>query len=161
MFVLFYFSFACLHVCAYAFKFGRFRASLLLHTTCVRSFHCICIYALTIPPSHTLPYYPQTQHPPCPRSQFTTIGGDSTPRSWACGSETYDWRAAALFLHAHCYLHHGPPRPHTWPRIHTTASHATTLHSHCLPTSSLAPLFHLIAMSILAINCLCAHLGLS
>ena len=46
MCVLFYFSFVCLHVFAYAIVQGplqeclraaRFRASLLVHTTCVRS----------------------------------------------------------------------------------------------------------------------------
>ena len=67
MCVLFYFYFVCLHVCAYAFngirtytlrallqgplrdcpRAGHFRASLLLHTTCVRSC-CTWIGALAV-----------------------------------------------------------------------------------------------------------------
>ena len=60
--VLFYFSFVCLHVCAYALKSKvccgsalarRFWASLLLHTTCVRSCctwraSCVCCFVLLV-----------------------------------------------------------------------------------------------------------------
>jgi hypothetical protein len=65
---------------------------------CVPACHCCCGYTLTIPPSHTLPYYPRTQHHPCPLSQARSLGGDSHPRSWVRGGKTYDWRAAAPIL---------------------------------------------------------------
>jgi len=42
---------------------------------CAPACHCFCGYTLTFPLPHTLPYYPGTQHPPCPLSQATTIGG--------------------------------------------------------------------------------------
>jgi len=50
---------------------------------CLSYYPCSCGYTLTIPPPHTLPYYPQTKHPSCALSQFKTIGGDSLPRSAA------------------------------------------------------------------------------
>ena len=55
----------------------------------------------------------------------------------ACGS------AELVFLRAHRYLHHGPPRPHTRPRTNTTPLHATTLHSHLLPAHTVVPHSHL------------------
>jgi len=51
--------------------------------------------------------------------------------------------ADSLFLRAHCYLHHGPPRSHTWPRTHTTTLHANTLQSHIFPAHTPAPHSHL------------------
>jgi len=42
---------------------------------CVPACHCFGGYTLTIPPPHTLPYYPWTKHPTCPLSQLKTIGG--------------------------------------------------------------------------------------
>jgi len=42
---------------------------------CLSVYPYSCGYTLTIPPPHTLPYYPWTKHPSCPLSQFKTIGG--------------------------------------------------------------------------------------
>jgi len=60
---------------------------------CGSACHCICGYTLTIPPPHTLPYYPRTKHPSCPLCQLKTIGGGLPPSER--GGKTYDWRAAA------------------------------------------------------------------
>ena len=76
------------------------------------------------------------------------LGGDSLPRSAGaklmigarqrqCGSADF------VCLRAHCYLHHGLPRSDHWPRTLTTPLHATTLHSHLLPTHILVPHSHL------------------
>jgi len=76
------------------------------------------------------------------------LGGDSLPRSAGaklmigarqrqCGSADF------VSLRAHCYLHHGLPRSDHWPRTLTTPLHATTLHSHLLPTHILVPHSHL------------------
>jgi len=51
--------------------------------------------------------------------------------------------AESVCLRTHRYLHHAPPRPHTRPRTLTTPLHATTLHSHLLPTHTPAPHSHL------------------
>jgi len=50
---------------------------------CLSAYPCSCGYTLTIPPPHTLPYYPWTKHPSCPLSHFKTVGGDSLPRRTA------------------------------------------------------------------------------
>jgi len=55
--------------------------------------------------------------------------------------------ADSVCLRAHCYLHHGLPRPHTRPR-----TLATPLQPHFTPTSSPPTPLHPIAISILAIN---------
>ena len=47
--------------------------------TCVPACHCICGYTLTIPLPHTLSYYLQTLHSPCPLFKATTIGGGLPP----------------------------------------------------------------------------------
>jgi len=119
---------------------------------------CTCLSLLlrlysTNPPPHTLPYYPRTKHPraPCPVSQATTLGRGLPPP--IMGARRQNLRLArgsadSFFLRAHRYLHHGPPILHTWPRTLTTPLHATTL--HLLPAHN--P--HLVAISILAINCL-------
>jgi len=54
-------------------------------------------------------------------------------------------RGSADFVYpcAHRYLYHGLPRSHTWSRILTTPWHATTLHSHLLPTNTPASHSHL------------------
>ena len=44
--------------------------------------------------------------------------------------------ADSVCLRACCYLHHSPPRLHTWPRTHTTPLHATTLHCHLSPPTA-------------------------
>ena len=67
--------------------------------------HCFCGYTLTIPPPHTLPYYPRTQHPPCPLSQAMTIWGGLPPRSWARGSDTM------IGARQRCYLSSYSPLP--------------------------------------------------
>jgi len=110
--------------------------------------HGIGGYTLTITPPHTLPYYTKTQHPPCPLSQTTTIGGGPPPSGSIKGVRWRNLRLAhgsadSVCLRADCCLHHGPPRPHTLPRTHTTPLHATTLHSHLLPAHTTQPHSHL------------------
>jgi len=51
--------------------------------------------------------------------------------------------AESVCLRTHRYLHHAPPRQHTWPRTLTTPLYATTLHSHLLPGHTPAPHSHL------------------
>ena len=46
---------------------------------CLSGYPCSCGYTLTIPPPHTLPYYPRTKHPSCPVSQATTLGRGLPP----------------------------------------------------------------------------------
>ena len=92
---------------------------------CVPACHCICGYTLTVPPSHTLPYYPRTQYPPCHVSQATTIGGGLPSRSWARSGETYDWRAAAptlfdFLLAATCTMLRQDLTPSLAPTQHNT-----------------------------------------
>ena len=113
---------------------------------CGSSCHCICGYALTIPPPHTLPYYPRTKHPTCPLSQLKNIGGglphsmiDARWRKLRLASESAD----SVCIRAHRYLHHVPPRPHTWLRTLTTSFHATALHSHMFPARTAPPHSHL------------------
>jgi len=86
---------------------------------------------------------PITLGPNIPRVFFPRpLGGD--PPASITGARRRNLRLArgsadSFFLRADRYLHHGPPRPHTWPRTHTTPLHATTLHSHLLPAHT-APL---------------------
>jgi len=103
--------------------------------------HCLCGYTLTIPPPHTLPYYPQTQHPPCPVSQATIGGGLPLSIMGAGQRNLRSARRSAEFVFV--YTQHGPPRSHTWPRTLTAPLHATTLHSHLPPTHTFAPHSHL------------------
>ena len=71
----------------------------------------------TIPPPHTLPYYPRTKHPACPLSQFKTIGGDSLPWS-AAAKLMIDARQHRLCLSSCSSL------PAPWPaKISHLASH--------------------------------------
>jgi len=89
-----------------------------------------------------LPYYPRTQHHPCPPSQATTIGGRHP--LWIMGTQQRHLRLArrsadSVCLRARYSLHHAPPRTHTKPRTLTRPLHATTLHSH----HTLAPHSHL------------------
>jgi len=133
-------------------------------------FFCACLlfcwqlYSHISPLPHPmfLSYYLLAHHPACPLSQVTIIWkgfhlciGDSPSLSWAW------WRHLRLTrgspdsiclrsLRARRHLYHAGPRPHISPRTHTTPLHATTL----TPTSSPPTQLHLIAISILAINCL-------
>jgi len=107
---------------------------------------CICGYTLTIPPPHTLPYYPRTKHPPHPLSQLQTIWL-GLPPSIIMGARRRNLRLAhdsaeSVCLRAHCYLHHAPPNPHTRPRTLIISLYATTLHSHLLSTHTVAPHTH-------------------
>jgi len=63
---------------------------------CLSTYPYSCGYTLTIPPPHTLPYYPQIKHPSCPLSQFQTIGGGLPPSERS--GKTYDWNSTALTL---------------------------------------------------------------
>ena len=59
------------------------------------------------------------------------------PRSIIMGARRRNLRLArgsaeSVCLRAHCYLHHAPPRPHTWPR---TLTHPC-MQPHFTPTSS-------------------------
>ena len=63
------------HAYFYCAIYNKLWALISFSDICVPACYCICGYTLTIPLPHTLPYYPGTQHPPCPLSQATTIGG--------------------------------------------------------------------------------------
>ena len=54
-----------MRVHAYCFSaiFNERWALLSFDDICGSACHCICGYTLTIPPLHTLPYYPRTKHP--------------------------------------------------------------------------------------------------
>jgi len=113
----------------------------------------------TIPPPHTLPYYPRTKHPACPLSQFKTIGGGLPPSETIGGGlppseradKTHDWCAATptLFvfvLIATCTMA-------CQDLTHSLApSQNPCMQPHFTPTSSPPTLLHLIAISILAIK---------
>jgi len=84
---------------------------------------CNLNVAVILPPSHTHPYYHQTQHLPCPLSQATTIGRELPPS--IMGARRRNLRLArysadASCLCAHRYLHHAPPRPHPASHPHNT-----------------------------------------
>jgi len=106
---------------------------------CVPVCHYCCDYSLTIPPSHILPYYPRTQHPPCPLSQAMTIGGGLPPSIMGVRRRNLQLAhgsADSGCLRAHCYLHHAPPRPHLASHPHNTLAYN---HSS-LPPPSVLPL---------------------
>jgi len=101
----------------------------------------------------SLPYYPLSHHSPCPLSQARLLEGDSPPRSWASGCHAYDWRAAAptLFvfvLAATCTMLRQILTPGLALKQHPCMQPPFT------PNSSPPTPLHLIAISILAINCL-------
>jgi len=122
--------------------------------------HCICGYTLTIPPPHTLPYYPQTKHPLCPLSQTTTIEGGLPPPS-TMGARRRQLRLArvntdSVCLRAHTYLYNDlqtsdlashphntlaynhtslppPPCPHS-ATSHIRLAHSINTRKHPTPT---------------------------
>ena len=111
--------------------------------------HYICGYTLTIPPSHSLPYYPQTLHSPCPLSQTTTLGGGLPPLDHGSTAAT---RAAVptlfvfvVFVLATTYT----MLPQDLTSILAPSEHPC-MKPHFTPISSLYP----IAISVLAINSL-------
>ena len=114
---------------------------------CGPASHGICVYTLTIPPPHTLPYYPGTQHPLCSLSQWDPPQWGGIP--WDnMGARRRHLRlvgvsADSVCLRAHHYLYHAPPRPQIRPHTHTTPLHASTLHSHLLPAHTAPPHSHL------------------
>jgi len=81
------------------------------------------------------------------------LGGDSPPRSWARGGETYNWRAAAPNLLVFVIT-----APCTMFCQDLTTGLAPTQHPcmqpHYTPTSSPPTSLHPIAISVLAINSL-------
>ena len=108
----------------------------------------MCFRAASWCSGATLPIpSPTTLGPNIPHVLFPrSLGGNSPPRPWACGGENLPLAcgsADSFALRANHYLHHGPPRPHTRPRTHTTPLHTTTLHSHLLPAHTAAPRSHL------------------
>ena len=121
---------------------------------CGPASHGICVYTLTIPPPHTLPYYPGTQHLLCSLSQWDPPQwGGFLGTTWARGGDTYDWCASAptLFvfvLTTICTMLLQGLRSGLTPTQHPC------MHPHFTPTFSLPTLLHLIAISILGINCL-------
>jgi len=119
--------------------------------TCLSVYPCSCDYTLTIPPPHTLPYYPRTKHHSCPLSQFKTIGGGLPPL--VHGRKTYDWRAAAptLFvfvLIATCIMACQDLEPGF------ASSQHPCMQPHFTPTSCPPTPLHPVAISVLAINSL-------
>jgi len=118
---------------------------------CGSACHCICDYTLTIPPSHTLHYYPLIKHPSCPLSQLKTIGGGLPPLER--GVKTYDWRAAAptffvFVLIATCTMARQDLTPGLAPSQHPC------MQPHFTSTSSPPTPLHLVPIYILAIKCL-------
>jgi len=105
----------------------------------------------TIPPPHTLPYYPQTKHPSCTLSQLKTIEGGLPPLER--GGKTYHWRAAAPIFFAFMLI-----ATCTMARQDLTTGLVPSQHPciqpHFTPTSSPPTPLYLIAISILAINSL-------
>jgi len=141
------------HAYFYCAIYNKLWALISFSDICVPACYGICDYTLTILLPHTLPYYPRTQHPPCPLSQATTIG-DRPPPS-IMGARRRPLRLAhgsadSVPLRAHRCLQHAPPKPHTRPR--TSQHHCTQPHS--TPTSSPPTFLHPIAISILAVNSL-------
>jgi len=92
--------------------------------------------------------------PPCPVSRPTTLGGGLPPLlSWTRGSKTYDWRAAVLTLFvlvltATCTMARQDLTPGLAPSQHSF------MQPHFTPTSPSPTPLHLVAISILAVNCL-------
>jgi len=116
---------------------------------CLSAYSCSCGYTLTIPPPHTLPYYPQTKHPSCPLSQFKTIGGGLPPLE--LGGKTYDWCATALTLfvfevNSTCTM----ACQNITPGL--ASSQHPCMQQHFTPTSSPPTPLHLVVISILAIK---------
>jgi len=100
---------------------------------------------------------------PSPRSR--PLGVHSSPSTM--GARRLHLRLApgsadSVCLRVRRYLHNAPPRPHTRPRTLITPLHATTLHSHLLPTNTSAPHSHLYFGYKLPVRfARFAHLGLS
>ena len=144
------------HACFYCAIYKEHWALISFGDICVPACHCICSHTLTIPPAHTLPYYPTTESPLCPLSQTTTIGGGLPPSIMCARRRHFSLARRSTDLlclrHRH-HLHHDLPRSHTRPRTHTTPLYAITLHSHLLPATPL----HLIAIPLLATNSLLAR----
>jgi len=111
---------------------------------------------------HPIP--PPTPGPNIPRILFLRsrpLGGDFPPSTMGTRRRyrLAGGSADSVCLHVRCYVHHAPPRLHTQPRTVTTSLHATTLHSHLLPTNTPAPHSHLCFGYKLPVRF--AHLGLS
>jgi len=127
---------------------------------CLSAYPCSCSYTLTIPPPHTIPYYPQTKHPSCPHSHFKTVGGGLPPSER--GGKTYDWRATAPTLFVFVFI-----STCTMTCQDLTPGFAPSQHPcmqpHFTPTSSPpTPPRHLVTISIgYKTTCRRAHLGLS
>jgi len=118
---------------------------------CVPTCHCLCGHTLTFPPPRTLPYYPRTQHPPCPLSQATNIGG-GLPLS-IMGARRRNLRSARGSVStapcATCTMRRQDLTPGLIPSQHPY------MQQHFTPTCSPPPTpLHPIAISVLAINSL-------
>jgi len=113
------------------------------------AYPCSCGYTLTIPPPHTLPYYPRTKHHLCPLSQFKTIGGGLPPSER--GRKTYDWCAAAPTLFVFVLI-----TTCTMACQNLTPGLASSQHPcmqpHFTPTSCPPTPLHPVAISVLAIK---------
>ena len=120
---------------------------------CGSACHCICGYTLTIPPTHTLPNYPRTKHPPCPFSQLKIIVG-GLPRG-IMGARRRNLRLArdapnlsAFVLTATCTMRRQDLTPGLAPSQHPC------IQPHFTPTSFPPKPLHPMAISVLAINSL-------
>jgi len=120
---------------------------------CVPACHCCCGYTLTITPSHTLPYYPQTQHPPSPLSQGTTIWGGLPPSIMSTRQRNLRLARGSAdsgCLRSHRYLHHAPPRPHPASHPHHTlaCNHSSLPPPSVLPPPHTHTLQHIIILKV-------------
>jgi len=139
------------HACFFSAICNKRWALISFGDICGSTCHCICGYTLTIPPPHTLPYYPRTKHSLCPLSQLKTTGGGHPPSERV--DKTYDWHATAptffvfMFI-ATCTMAHQDVTPGLAPSQHPC------MQPHFPLAFSLPTPLHLVAISILAINCL-------
>jgi len=125
----------CMHT-----SFLRYKARwALISDICGSTCHCICGNTLTIPPFHTLLYYPRTRHHPCPLSQLKTHWGGTPPLENACAvaKPTIGARQRRLCLSscsplpAPCVTKTSQPASHphnTLPCNHTSLPHVPRPH---------------------------------
>jgi len=155
------------HTCFFSVICNERWALISFGNICRTTCHWICGYTLTISPSHTLPYYPQTNIPCVLISSWRPLGGTPTLNhngraeakpTIGAQQRHFDWCCFYYFLNlfvfvltAICITRHQNVIP-----VLAHSQHSC-MQSHFTPTSSPPTPLHLIAISILAINCLSAR----